>query len=406
MFRLAPAADSLDPDITEFVVSDGDDDGVVGAGFRFVDRAKAKGGHRLVTVHVGVEHVHRHVELAQLVDDIDDTGIAQVRAVLLERQAHDQYPGILHMDASLGQALDQLIGHVGAHAVIDTAAGQDDLGMVANLLRLVGQIVGVHADAVPAHQARTEGQEVPFGAGRFQHLFGVDAQTLEDDGQFVDQGDVDVALGILDDLGGLGHGNRAGPEGAGGDDRGVELIDEVGAGRRRAGGHLADVGDPMLAITGIDALRAVAGEEVAVVAQPGQLLDDRDALVFGGARIDRRLEDHDITFGNHPAHRGTGPQQRCQVGIVLGVDRGGDRDDVDIGVGQPGRLIGETQQRRQVQLAWCHFSCGIDTVVQLSDTLGTDIEAQSGVALAEFDRQRQADIAKPDDRDACLVQRQ
>ena len=77
--------------------------------------------------------------------------------------------------------------------------------MIADLLGLVGQVVGVDTDAVAADQAGPEGQEIPFGAGRLQDLQGVDARAVEDQGQFVDQGDVDVALGVLDDLGRLGH---------------------------------------------------------------------------------------------------------------------------------------------------------------------------------------------------------
>ena len=37
-----------------------------------------------------------------------------------------------------------------------------------------------------------------------QHLFGVDAHAVEDQRQLVDQRDVDVALRVLDHLGGLG----------------------------------------------------------------------------------------------------------------------------------------------------------------------------------------------------------
>jgi hypothetical protein len=68
---------------------------------------------------------------------------------------------------------------MGAHAVVDAAAGQDDLGVVADFLRLVGEVVRVDADAVAADQAGAEGQEVPLGAGGLQHLQGVDASRLK-----------------------------------------------------------------------------------------------------------------------------------------------------------------------------------------------------------------------------------
>ena len=95
--------------------------------------------------------------------------------------------------------------NISAHVVVDAPAGQDDLRVIADRLRLVGQVVRIDADAVAADQARPERQEVPLGAGGLQHVFGVDAQSVEDQRQLVDQRDVDVALGVLDDLGGLGH---------------------------------------------------------------------------------------------------------------------------------------------------------------------------------------------------------
>ena len=63
---------------------------------------------------------------------------------------------------------------------------------------------------MPSDQPGPEGKEVPFGAGGFQNLLGVDAETFEDQGQFVDQRDVEVALRVFDNLGGLGHADGTG----------------------------------------------------------------------------------------------------------------------------------------------------------------------------------------------------
>ena len=86
----------------------------------------------------------------------------------------------------------------------------DDLRVIADGDGLVGEVVGVDADAVPADQAGAEGQEVPLAAGGLQDLQGVDAELAEDHRQFVHQGDVEVALGVLDHLGGLGDADAAG----------------------------------------------------------------------------------------------------------------------------------------------------------------------------------------------------
>ena len=117
--------------------------------------------------------------------------------------------------------------------------------MIADGLGLVSQIVGIHTDAVSAHQARLEGQEIPLAARRREYFLGVDLQAVEDEGELVDEGDVDVALGVLDDLGRLGDPDAAGLMGAGGDDAAVEVVDEVGDLGGGTRGYLLDVGQPV-----------------------------------------------------------------------------------------------------------------------------------------------------------------
>ena len=190
------------------------------------------------------------------------------------------------MDALAGHELDHLAHHVERHVVVEAAPGEDHLGVVADLLRLVRQVVGIDADAVAADQARAERQEVPLGAGGDQHFFGVDAEAVEDQRQLVDQRDVHVALGVLDDLGGLGHLEARGLVRAGGDDAAIQLIHEIGHFGRGAGGDLLDAGQAVLLVARIDALGAVAGEEILVELQARNLLEDRDADFFGAARVD------------------------------------------------------------------------------------------------------------------------
>jgi hypothetical protein len=52
-----------------------------------------------------------------------------------------------------------------------------------------------------SYQSRHEADEVPLGTRCLEHVIGVDAHLVEDDRQFIHERNVDVALGILDDLG-------------------------------------------------------------------------------------------------------------------------------------------------------------------------------------------------------------
>lgn len=103
--------------------------------------------------------------------------------------------------------------------------------MAAEFLGLEGQVVRVHADAVPADQPRTERQEVPLGPGRFQHIQRINAEPVKDDGQLIHQRDVQVALRVLDDLGGFRNLDAGGTVDARAHDRPVQLRQQI---QRRA----------------------------------------------------------------------------------------------------------------------------------------------------------------------------
>ena len=246
----------------EFPVGHGEDDGIVGAGGGLGHRRDAVFVLGLGSAHPGVVHIGLYVVFGQLAHDIDHTCVAQIGAVFLEGQAQHQHASTLHVHAALGHALHQLGHHIGAHAVVEAAPGQDDFRVVADGLGLVGEVVRVYANAVPAHQAGAKRQEVPLGAGGLQHGLGVDAHAVEDHGQLVDQGNVHIALGVFNHLGGFGHADARGLVRAGGDDAGVERVHLGGHLGGRAAGDLFDGGHPVFFVAGVDALGAVAGKEV------------------------------------------------------------------------------------------------------------------------------------------------
>src|SRR5574340_1230398 len=126
-----------------------------------------------------IVHMHVAAEGLQFANDVDHLGIAQVWAVLLESEAEHVDLGALHLHTVGDHFLHRFLCHVGTHAVVDTAPGEDDLRVVAEHVGLMGEIVRVDADAVAADQARAEGQEVPLGAGCLQHLEGVDAEPVK-----------------------------------------------------------------------------------------------------------------------------------------------------------------------------------------------------------------------------------
>ena len=209
-------------------------------------------------------HVDQHAVVLQFVHHVDHPRVAQVRAVLLERQPEHEHPRAFHLDAFPDHRLDQLARHIGAHPVVQAPAGEDDLGAIADRLGLVGKVIGIDPDAVAADETGAERQEVPLRTRRLEHRLGVYPHAVEDDRQLVDECDVEVALGVLDYFGRLGHLDALGAIGAGGDDGGIERVDPLGRFGGRARDDLADGRQAMLAIARIDPLGRIADGEIAV----------------------------------------------------------------------------------------------------------------------------------------------
>src|SRR5262245_66226753 len=66
------------------------------------------------------------------------------------------------------------------------------------------QVVGIDANAVTADEAGREAEEVPFGPGCGEDLMSIDRQSMKDCRELVHQGNIEVALRVLDDLRSLG----------------------------------------------------------------------------------------------------------------------------------------------------------------------------------------------------------
>ena len=192
--------------------------------------------------------------------------------------------------------------------------------------------------------------------------------------------------------------------GAGGDDRGVQIVDGVGDFRGGAGGDLLDGGHPVLFVAGVDALGAVAGEEILVEGEPGNPLQHRHAIFLGGAGVNGGFVNHDVALLEGLADGLGGLDQRGQVRAAVLIDGGGHGDDVDVAAFQGGGVGAEAELGGFLELFGAHLAGGIKAGLQGLDARRVDVEADHRAVLAEFRRQGQAHIAKPDYRQFYLVQ--
>ena len=183
-----------------------------------------------------------------------------------------------------------------AHRIVDAAAGKNNFGRVAQASGFVGQVERVDADAVAAHEAGRELEEVPLGAGGGEHVAHVEIHAAHDEGELVHERDIDVALGVLDDFGGFGGLDRGGAEDAGGDDAAVDGGDRLECGGVLARDHLGDLGEGMLLVARIDALGGVANGEVLAAFQARAFFEHWYAVVLGRTGVDGRFVNDDIAF--------------------------------------------------------------------------------------------------------------
>ena len=103
------------------------------------------------------------------------------------------------------QVLDAAFCNIFAHVIIDPSSGQDDLGMIAEGFCLIGQIVRINTDTVTADKTRCKRQEIPLCACSLQNGFGINIHFMEDHGQLIHEGNVNITLAVLDYLCSLCH---------------------------------------------------------------------------------------------------------------------------------------------------------------------------------------------------------
>ena len=269
---------------------------------------------------------------AELLDHADGGGLAIVVDVLLVGYAEDQDTGALQglgeaMVEHVADALDAVLGH----AVVDHHRGLDHRGVEAVFAGFPAQVIGIERDAVAAQaRAGIEGREAErLGLGRFDDLPEVDPHLVAEDCELVDQADVDVAVGVLQDLGHLRHGGGGGPEYFPLQDGFVHGRDHFGGVCTEAADHLGGVLGLVDQVAGIDPLGAEAEVKVLAALQAGGLEDGLDQL-FGGSGVGGGLEDDHHPAVQVPGDRAGRGLDIADVRLLVGVEGRGDADGDEI----------------------------------------------------------------------------
>lgn len=214
------------------------------------------------------------------------------------------------------------------HGIVDCPAGKDDLGVVAKLLRLVDEVVGVDGDAVAADKAGREPDEVPLGRSGIDDGLCVESHLVENNREFVEECNVQIPLHVLDHFRGFGGpdvlcdidiGNKA-----------VEFGKDVCGLLVHAGDDLGNLVDGVLVVARIDPLGGVSDRKVPATLHPGFTFKDRYHDLLGEAGPDGGFTDDDSALLEVLSDSCGGVDDRSEIRLLVPGDRGGDADDDDV----------------------------------------------------------------------------
>jgi len=219
---------------------------------------------------------------------------------------------------------------------------------------------------------------------------------VEDGRELVHEGDVEVALRVLDHLGRLGHLDRGRLVQACSDDRTVNGSDDVEGARVLPGNDLPDGLEAVRLVARVDALGGVADGEIASGRKTRGLLQDRHAVLLRRTGIDGRLVDHDVASLECRPHRLRCPQQRREVGPPRGIDGSGNGHNEEIGSRDGARIGCQMQVGAEVL---CFDLAGtIASGLELGNARFIDVEANDRSAMpGKRGCDGQTYIAKTDD---------
>ncbi|MCY1448764.1 hypothetical protein D9M71_654620 [compost metagenome] len=159
--------------------------------------------------------------------------------------------------------------------------------MITNGLCFVSQVIGIYTDAVTTHQSWAEWQEVPFRPRCFQNRLSIDTHLIKNKCQLIDQGNVQVALRVLNNLCRFGNLDTLGFMSSGDNDCVIQSIDQISNLWSGTGGYFFNGSNTMLFITRIYPLWAITCIKINIELQPGYFLQHWNTIFLSSTRIDR-----------------------------------------------------------------------------------------------------------------------
>ena len=173
-----------------------------------------------IRIRPAIRHDRIDIKFFQMVYDVNYLAVPRIRAILLKGDTQNHHSCFFR-----GHLLDSGIRHKSSHTVVNFASIENDLAVIPQFLCCIGQIIGIHANAVAAHKARTESQRIPLRIHTCQDLICIDLHLIADHGNLIHKCDIDIPLPVLNHLYCLSGFNGRYREGTGFNDDIVHFLD-------------------------------------------------------------------------------------------------------------------------------------------------------------------------------------
>jgi len=283
---------------------------------------------------VGVVVRNLGAVFSQQVHQVVGGRLALVIHVGFVSQADDQdfaaFEGLAVVVEGFYGAGDNVFGHTG----IDFAGQLNEAGGLSVFAGFPGEVERVNGDAVAAEPGtRVERHKAKgLGFGRLNDFPDVYAHSRIDHLELVDQGDVDRAEDVFQELDRFGCA-AGGDRDEGFDGQAVDFHGFLQAERGEAADDFGDVGHAALRVAGVFALGGKSQVEIAASHQARALLQDGAQVFVGGAGESGGFKDHDCAGDKVWSDGPAGFQDVRDVGLALLGERGRDADDDGVGGG-------------------------------------------------------------------------
>jgi len=248
--------------------------------------------------------------------------------------------------------------------------------------------------------AGIEGHEAKgLGLGSLDDFPQIDAHPFREKGQLVNQGNVDAAKDVLQQLGHLGRPGRRDDVNVG-KELGQQSPGQFGALGREPAHHLGRVLDGKVFVAGVDALRRKGEVEILPRLQP-RLFQEREDKLLGGAGIGRALQDDQLAGLQVLRNTPGGLLDVGEVGRLAGVKgrRHADKDGIhlaELAVVGAGRKPPRSNDGSQVGRG--HVLDIAPALGEGGDLVRVHVQAENRVTCAgKADGQGQANVAQADD---------